>query len=38
MEILPIVKYWLPHIKVLEPKWIDDIVKKDLEKYLKKFI
>lgn len=38
MEILPIVKYWLPHIKVLEPKWIDDIVKKDLDKYLKKFI
>ena len=35
MEILPIVKYWIPHIYVLEPKWIKEIVEKDLEEYLK---
>lgn len=27
IEILPIVKYCIPHIKVIEPQWIDDIVK-----------
>jgi predicted DNA-binding transcriptional regulator YafY len=35
MEILPIIKYWVPHLKVLEPKWLDDIVKQDLKEYLK---
>jgi len=35
MEILPFVKYWVPHIQVLEPIWIRDIIKKDLEDYLK---
>lgn len=34
MEILPIVKYWLPHMKVVEPQWINEILQKDLEKYL----
>jgi len=34
MEILPIIKYWIPHLQVLEPKWIKDIIKNDLEKYL----
>jgi len=34
MEILPIVKYWIPHLQVIEPKWIRDIVKDDLEQYL----
>jgi len=35
MEILPIIKYWIPYLKVLEPKWLDDIVKQDLLEYLK---
>ena len=35
MEILPIIKYWIPYLKVLEPKWLDDIVKQDLQEYLK---
>ena len=35
MEILPIIKYWIPHIKVLSPLSLKDRVKKDLEKYLK---
>jgi predicted DNA-binding transcriptional regulator YafY len=34
MEIIPIIKYWLPHIKVLEPKWLDDIIKNNIEAYL----
>lgn len=34
MEIIPIIKYWLPHMKIIEPNWIDEIIKKDLKKYL----
>lgn len=35
MEILPLIKYWLPHIRVIEPQWIQDIIDDDLKKYLK---
>ena len=38
MEILPIVKYWIPHIYVIEPEWVKEIVQKDLESYLKKIV
>lgn len=34
MEILPIVKYWLPHIKILEPLWITEILEEELREYL----
>ena len=34
MEILPIVKYWLPHLKVIEPKWLKDMLKDNLTEYL----
>lgn len=34
MEILPIVKYWLPHMKVIEPAWIQEMIEKDLSDYL----
>ena len=34
MEIMPIIKYWLPNIKVIEPKWIDDMICEDLKTYL----
>jgi len=37
MEILPIVKYWIPHLFVLEPEWIREIVDQDLALYAKKF-
>ena len=30
MEILPIVKYWIPHLHVIEPKWIQEIIQEDL--------
>jgi len=34
MEILPIIKYWLPHMRVIEPQWIQDIIDEDLKGYL----
>jgi len=35
MEILPIVKYWVPNLYIIEPIWLKNIMKSDLEKYLK---
>lgn len=34
MEIIPLVKYWLPHLRVLEPLWISEIIDNDLKIYL----
>lgn len=34
MEIIPIIKYWLPHMKIIEPTWIDEKIKNDLSSYL----
>lgn len=34
MEILPIIKYWLPHIRVIEPVWIQEMIDEDLASYL----
>ena len=34
MEILPLIKYWIPHLRVLEPQWIDERVQKDVKAYL----
>jgi len=34
MEIIPIVKYWLPHLRVLEPLWIQEMIEKELTSYL----
>jgi predicted DNA-binding transcriptional regulator YafY len=34
MEIIPIIKYWMPHIHIMEPKWLDDMIRKDTEAYL----
>jgi len=36
MEILPIIKYWIPHIYVIEPEWLKEIVQEDLNKYIEK--
>ena len=39
MEIIPVVKYWMPHIRVVEPKSIRDDIEEDLKRYLEsKFI
>jgi len=35
MEIIPFVKYWVPHIKILEPMRIDEAINDDLKSYLK---
>ena len=32
-EILPTIFHWLPHIKVIEPKWLDDKVRETLKQY-----
>jgi len=34
MEIIPIIKYWLPHLRVIEPLWIQEMVDEDLKSYL----
>lgn len=34
MEILPLIKSWIPHIYVLEPQWLADIMREDVRKYL----
>jgi predicted DNA-binding transcriptional regulator YafY len=34
MEIIPIVKYWMPNIKILEPKRIHNLILKDLKSYI----
>ena len=36
MEIIPFVKYWIPHIKVLKPLSVKEAIKLDLEIYMKK--
>jgi len=33
MEIIPVVKYWIPYIKILEPKNIRKRIKDDLLMY-----
>jgi len=33
MEILPIIKYWIPHLFVIEPEWVQKIIQEDLEVY-----
>jgi predicted DNA-binding transcriptional regulator YafY len=33
MEILPIIKYWIPHLYVLEPLWIKEMLEDDLDEY-----
>ncbi len=33
-EIIPIVKYWLPNIKILKPITLNEKIKKEVEKFL----
>jgi len=33
LEILPAIKSWLPHIYIIEPKWLGDELMRDLEYY-----
>ena len=34
MEILPIIKYWIPHIHVIEPIWLKDMIKEHINEYM----
>jgi len=34
MEIIPLVKYWMPYIRVLEPRMIAEKIRDDVETYL----
>lgn len=34
-ELIPLIKYWLPHIKVIKPKELNEKIKQDVEKFLK---
>ena len=34
MEIIPLIKYWIPYIKVIEPKSVRDKVLKDIRVYI----
>jgi len=34
MEIIPLVKYWVPHLKIISPLSIQEIVENDLRAYL----
>ena len=34
MEIIPMVKYWLPHLTILEPSWIQEMIDEDIQEYL----
>ena len=35
MEIIPLIFWYIPYIKVLEPQWLADMVKERVENYVK---
>lgn len=35
MEIIPIVFWYLPHVRILEPKWINDMLMEKIATYTK---
>ena len=38
MEIMPLILYYIPYIKVLEPQWLADDVKERVQDYLKEIL
>ena len=34
MEILPLVKYWIPHLFIIEPLWIKEMLEEETLSYL----
>ncbi len=36
MEIIPTILHWIPRIKVLEPKWLNDEIKKLIKEYIER--
>jgi predicted DNA-binding transcriptional regulator YafY len=35
MEIIPIIKYWIPHVRLIEPLEIKEEIEKDFQEYLR---
>ncbi len=35
MEIIPFIKQWMPHILIIEPKWIKKRIESEIKKFLK---
>lgn len=33
-QILPIVRYWMPHVKILEPTWFQERLESEIKSYL----
>lgn len=33
-QILPLVRYWIPHVRILEPGWLRDALEGDLRAFL----
>jgi predicted DNA-binding transcriptional regulator YafY len=33
-QILPLVRYWIPHVRILEPRWMRDAMERSVRKYL----
>ncbi|MGH8329510.1 MAG: helix-turn-helix transcriptional regulator [Pseudomonas fluorescens] len=33
-QILPIIRYWIPHVQVLEPEWLQSQLHVELENYI----
>ena len=34
MEVLPLIKRWIPDLKVIEPKELDEVIKEEIKRYL----
>jgi len=32
-QILPLVRYWIPHVRILEPGWLKELLKQDILSY-----
>jgi predicted DNA-binding transcriptional regulator YafY len=35
-EILKIVRYWIPHVKIISPRYLQEKLEADLAEYIKK--
>ena len=34
MELIPLIKQWMPHIHILEPQWLENRIRKDVNGWL----
>ncbi len=33
MEIIPIVQYWMPNMRVIEPEWVPELIMGNIKGY-----